>query len=78
MFCHGTETHSAPFAFLLTRANARMNPMLAESMLKLWRGMEHTRVYILTHGMTPEDPESGLEKVLPAIKSKGWVCMSEC
>ncbi|WVQ85430.1 hypothetical protein IAT38_007595 [Cryptococcus sp. DSM 104549] len=76
IFCHGTETANKPFAFLYTKANARMNPGLAGTMLKLWPGLNHTESYILTHGLDVETPEgrrdAGLEAVWDAVQKKGY------
>ena len=75
IFCHGTETANAPFAFLLTRENASMNPKLVESMLKLWRSLNHTEKYILTHGMDVETEQgrkdAGLEDRYDLLKRLG-------
>jgi hypothetical protein len=75
IYCHGTETAGAPFALLLTHPNAKMNPFVAESWFKLWPSLKHSEVYILTHGMDVESADglrdSGLEKFMPLIKTKG-------
>ncbi|WWC58543.1 uncharacterized protein I303_101086 [Kwoniella dejecticola CBS 10117] len=80
IFCHGTETANAPFAFLLTKANAPMNPKLVESMLKLWRSLNHTDKYILTHGMDFETEQgrkdAGLEEKYDLIKKLGYKIIS--
>lgn len=78
IFCHGTETRGQSFGFLLTRANANFNPMIAAGAFKLWATLAHTKVYFLTQGMDVSLPEdlaaSGLEKLMPVIRGNPYVC----
>ncbi|WWC86156.1 uncharacterized protein L201_001029 [Kwoniella dendrophila CBS 6074] len=80
IFCHGTETANAPFGFLLTKNNSQMNPKLVESMLKLWRSLDHTDKYILTNGMDVETEQgrkdAGLEEKYDLVKKLGYNIIS--
>ncbi|WVW82203.1 hypothetical protein I302_104209 [Kwoniella bestiolae CBS 10118] len=76
IFCHGTETANAPFAFLFTKPNAYMNKNLVETMLRLWKNLNHTDRYILTHGLDVETEQgrkdAGLEGKLDLVKRLGY------
>ncbi|OCF55546.1 thioredoxin reductase GliT [Kwoniella mangroviensis CBS 10435] len=76
IFCHGTETANAPFAFLFTKANSMRNEKLVETMLKLWKNLNHTDRYILTHGMDVDTPEgrkdAGLDGKIDLLKKLGY------
>jgi thioredoxin reductase len=74
IFCHGTETHDQPFAYLLTPNNP-FNQHMVPSFLKLWYTLNHSERYILTHGADIETTEglkaSGLADHIDLLKTKG-------
>lgn len=73
IFCHGTETHDQPFAYLFTPNNP-FNQHAATSLIKLWYSLNHTERYILTHGADIDTPEglkaSGLESIIDLLRAK--------
>lgn len=75
IFCHGTETHDQPFAYLFS-PNQPFNAHAAPTLFKLWYSLNHTERYVLTHGADVETPEglkaSGLEPVIGLLKAKGF------